>query len=377
MHQRPQTAQRLPEAMTIALPTPAGPSVQAAAAEAGAMAMDPTERPDWDSLLGAHPQSTVFHGSAWARVLRDTYGHRPFYIARFDGGRLSGLLPLMEASSWLTGRRGISLPFSDSCSVLETGGDQGRELFRRAMDCGRQRGWKYLECRGDVSSWEGAAPSVSFYSHAIDLSIGEEKLFNGLESAVRRGVRKAGQAGVRISFDTGMESVRTFFALHCRTRRRHGLPAQPFRFFRNIQRHLLAPGQGFIATARLGNQPLASSVFFCHGRQALYKFGASDYRFQQLRPNNLVMWEAMRHGAQRGLATLNLGRTSLSNQGLRRFKLGLGAVEEEIRYARYVFSTRQFVQTPDRAEGWFNGLFAAMPLPLLRLSGAILYPHLS
>ena len=129
--------------------------------------------------------------------------------------------------------------------------------------------------------------------------------------------------------------------------------------------------------AQLENRPLAAAVFFYHGSQALYKFGASDYRFQQLRPNNLVMWEAMRHCAERGLAALNLGRTSLCNQGLRRFKLALGAVEEEIRYARYDFSIRQFVQCPDRVEGWFNRVFAGLPLPLLRLSGALLYPHLS
>ena len=376
MHQRPQTAQPLPQAMTIALPTPAGGSVQGAAADAGAVAMDPSGHPQWDSLLGPHPQSTIFHGSAWARVLQDTYGHRPLYIVRFEGSQLAGLLPVMETSSWLTGRRGVSLPFTDSCPALQTGGE-GRNLYQQAMDCGRQRRWKYLECRGNVSSWEGATPSVSFYGHAIDLAIGEEGLFNELDGALRRGVRKARQAGVRIGFDSGMESVRTFFALHCRTRRRHGLPPQPFGFFRNIQRHILAPGQGFIATARLGNQPLAAAVFFCHGRQALYKFGASDHAFQQLRPNNLLMWEAMRHCAQRGLARLDLGRTSLSNQGLQRFKLGLGAVEEEIRYARYDFSTSQFVQTPDRVQGWFNRFFAAMPLPLLRLCGAILYPHLS
>jgi CelD/BcsL family acetyltransferase involved in cellulose biosynthesis len=363
--------------MTLTLPRLVGSSMGAGAAEAGEAAMDPNERPDWDSLLVAHPQSTNFHTAGWARVLQDTYGHKPFYMARFEGRQLSGLLPLMETSSWLTGRRGVSLPFTDSCFPMESHSGQGRELYQRAMECGRQRRWKYLECRGHHGSWDGATPSVSYYSHAIDLGPGEEKLFKGLEGAMRRGVRKAQQAGLRISFDTGMGSVETFFALHCRTRRRHGLPPQPIRFFRNIQRHILAPGHGFVATARLGNEPLAAAVFFCHGRQALYKFGASDGTFQRLRPNNLVMWEAMRQCQERGLAALNLGRTSLSNQGLRRFKLGLGAEEEEISYSKYDFSTKQFVQSPDRANGWFNRVFALLPLSLLRFSGAILYPHLS
>jgi len=89
------------------------------------------------------------------------------------------------------------------------------------------------------------------------------------------------------------------------------------------------------------------------------------------------MWAAMNHCAERGLATLNLGRTSLSNAGLRHFKLGLGADEEEICYAKYDFAAKQFVRDVDRVEGWFNRVFACLPLPLLRLAGAILYPHLS
>jgi hypothetical protein len=375
LHQWKEAEQRLPEMTALVLPRTAAGSAHGG--DMDAVAMDPLGRSDWDTRVAAHPQSTIFHGAGWARVLRDTYGHRPFYLACFQGGLLAGLLPVMEVSSWLTGRRGVSLPFTDFCPSLQGAGCDGRDLYQRAMKCGRQRGWKYLECRGWEGAWEGARPSLSFYGHKINLGIGPEKLFAGMESAVRRGVRKAEKMGVKIDFDTGAESMRTFFKLHCGTRRRHGLPPQPIRFFLNIQRHLLGLGQGFVATARLDQQPLAAAVFLHDGRQALYKFGASDYAFQQLRPNNLVMWAGMKRCAERGLATLNLGRTSLSNEGLRRFKLGLGADEEEIRYAKYDFAGKKFVTGVDRVEGWFNRVFARLPLPMLRLSGAVLYPHLS
>jgi hypothetical protein len=74
---------------------------------------------------------------------------------------------------------------------------------------------------------------------------------------------------------------------------------------------------------------------------------------------------------------LNLGRTSLSQEGLRRFKLGLGATEEKVQYGKYDFGSKQFILDEDRVEGWFNRVFASLPMPLLRLAGAILYPHLS
>jgi hypothetical protein len=339
--------------------------------------VDPLQRPEWDSLVEAHPQASIFHGQGWTRVLQQTYGHTPVYICRFDGPKLAGLLPLMEVCSRWTGRRGVSLPFTDFCPALKANAEEAPALYETAMDLGRQRGWKYMECRSVSQGWKGASPSLAFHGHIIDLAGGVDEVFSRLDSAVRRGIRKAEGAGLQVDFSSSWEAVKTFYALHCRTRRRHGLPPQPFRFFENIQRHVLDAGQGFVATARLKEQPLAAGVFFSHGRQALYKFGASDYGFQQLRPNNLMMWAGMRECARRGALALHLGRTSLGNEGLRRFKLSLGASEETVQYCKYDFVAEGFVRDLDRAEGWFNRVFSRLPLPLLRLAGQILYPNLS
>jgi hypothetical protein len=339
--------------------------------------IDPLKRADWDSLVDGLPESTVFHGSGWARVLRETYGHNPIYFCRFDGARLVQALPFMDVSSRWTGRRGVSLPFTDACALLVAEDADCSGLYREAMRCGKEWQWKYMECRNCDPAWQGAIPSLEFYGHVIDLKPGVDLLFKGLEGSIRRGVRKAEAAGLTVEFATDRESIRTFYRLLCGTRRRHGLPPQPFRFFENIQRHILGMGRGFVVTTRLGNRPAGAGVFFYRGRGALYKFGASDFDMQQHRPNNLLMWAAMRRCAEQGISTLNLGRTSLSNEGLRRFKLGFGAVEEKMQYAKYDFASQQFVLAVDRVHGWFNRVFASMPLPVLRLAGAALYPRLS
>src|SRR5688572_28250512 len=93
------------------------------------VAINPLERPDWDLLLADHPGSCFFHGTAWAQVLQQTYGHRPLYLCRFSEGRLRGLLPIMEVSGLLTGQRGVSLPFSDFCPVLGATEQGRKEMF--------------------------------------------------------------------------------------------------------------------------------------------------------------------------------------------------------------------------------------------------------
>src|SRR3954463_2945135 len=80
--------------------------------------LDPAHDRDWDELASSHSGYSVFHSSAWARVLMNTYGHKSFYIHLSDRRRTAALLPLMEVASPLTGRRGVSLPFSDFCGAL-------------------------------------------------------------------------------------------------------------------------------------------------------------------------------------------------------------------------------------------------------------------
>ena len=342
-----------------------------------AVIIDPLQRPDWDALVDSHPRSTVFHGSGWARVLKETYGHVPIYVCRFDGARLAESLPLMEVDSRWTGRRGVSLPFTDVCPALHSVESDGRELYRAAVEYGRGRGWKYLECRGNNEGWEGSSPSLAFVGHIVELQNGEAAIMKGFAENVRWGIRKAEKSGIQVRFETSLESVRAFYGLHCLTRRKHGVPPQPWRFFENIQRYMLAPGRGFVATAYHDGKPAAAGVYFDRAGGAFYKYGASDEAFLRLQPNNLMFWETMRRYAAGGIKSLHMGRTSLGNEGLRRFKTKFGAREEPIQYRAYNFAAGKFVTDVDRAEGWFNRVFGAMPVPLLRLAGEVLYPHLS
>lgn len=349
-----------------------------AAVEIGPVRLvNPLEHPGWDAWLENVPERSIFHSSAWARVLHETYGHRPCYFCRFAGERLAAMLPVMEVASPLTGRRGVSLPFADFSPALEGQPGAAGELYPAAVEHGRVRRWKYLECRGSLEKWTGARPSVAFYGHAVELGPDAEAMFGRFGSAMRRGIRKAERDGIQIEFSASVEAMRAYYALHCGTRHRHGLPPQPWRFFEAIARLVFAPGHGFVATARFEGRTIAAAVFLGRGRQALYKFGASDYSQQHLRPNNLLMWEAMKRCSAMGFEILQFGRTSMANEGLRRFKLGFGAREETLEYARHDFRRQAFVSSPDRAEGWANSVFRLLPTPLLRLAGQILYPHAS
>jgi Acetyltransferase (GNAT) domain len=339
--------------------------------------VDPLGDPGWDGLLAASGAASFFHGAPWARVLRDSYGFSPVYFVAGDSSRMQCLLPVMEVDSRLTGRRGVSLPFTDECEPAADDADSFRRLFGEAVQFGRDRSWKYLEVRGGRQLLGDPPASTSFFGHSLDLRGGESAMFSAVDPAARRAVRKAEQGGLTVEFSRDLASVQAFYALLCKTRRRLGVPPQPFRFFTNLQRHVLEKGQGWVVLARLGSSPVAGAVFLHMGKTAMYKYGASDESFQHLRPNNLVMWEAIKFHSRKGFELLDFGRTSISNEGLRRFKLSWATTERRIDYVRYDLRRNRFVTVRDGSSGWQTGIFRILPSSLARLIGAAAYKHIA
>ena len=338
--------------------------------------LDPLASERWDAMTATHPHVTFFHSSRWARVLQASYGHEAYYLGEMDGEQPIGLLPILEVNSPWSGRRGVSLPFSDECGLLCFNGSECRGVIQSALELGGRRGWKYFELRGDVPGDPPPTRWMSYVGHEVNLTVGVDKLWSGFEGSVRRAIRKAENAGLVTRVLHTLEATRIFYALHCRTRRKHGVPPQPFSFFVNLCEHLLQKGSGFIVTAEHQGRAIAAGVFVHHGRMGLYKFGASEQASLQLRANNLIMWEAMKWYAGRGYETLSMGRTFPGNEGLRRFKRGFGAHEKPINYFRYDLRRRAFVAGRNEENGPVNKLFRLTPLPVLRMIGEGLYPHL-
>jgi hypothetical protein len=446
------TAPQAPRSATS--PLPRDPAQQPALAVS---IVDPLADPRWDAAIASFPQATVFHTAAWAQVLHTTYGYKPLYFAllvresrssgsdladstgrepcttkqclgNLDGARSqlrpAAILPMFEVSSLLTGRRGISLPFTDAIEPLFASSagspcapaECSALLFNEATRQAKSRGWKYLELRGGADFFPEAPTGPAFLGHRLDLTPGGEAVFSGFESSVRRAVRKAEKSGIAVTCETSIEAVRVFYALYCLTRKKHGHPPQPWSFFANIQRHILAPGRGCIFLARAhggapsqppdavaagratqslpppgsdsaddgqlvtrghAGRPIAALMFFRHGKTCLYKFGASDDTCQHLRANNLLMWEAIKHFTRAGMQTLDFGRTSLGNEGLRNYKLGWGTEEFPIRYVKFDLRKSAFVPFTDNSDAWHTRYLSRLPVWALRTAGRILYRHIA
>jgi Acetyltransferase (GNAT) domain len=338
--------------------------------------VDPLTEPAWDHVVALHRDTNCFHTSAWARVLHQTYKHEPFYLQFFHRRRLAALIPLMEIRSPFTGRRGVCLPFSDFCEPLFFEPDVAGLVRDQLLSFAQQRRWHHLEIRGGKSFQLAPAAATRFYGHTLDLSSDSTEIFSHFASSVRRAIRKAERSEVKAVAVRSRQAVSDFYELHVQTRRRHGLPPQPASFFFNIYDQVIKHGHGFTVLARRGSQTLAAAIFFHFGKNGVYKYAASDKRFQEFRASNLAMWRGIQLLVLCGTEKLHFGRTDCENDGLRRFKLSWGTEEETIDYFRIDPSSPACLVLAPSDSGLHKKIFAKLPLVVNRLAGELIYPHL-
>jgi len=336
--------------------------------------INPIDYPGWDELMLKNENSSFFHTTVWATVLSETYNYKPLYFTIIENEKLSTLIPIMEIKSFITGKRGVSLPFTDECPQISAGEEHHKAVLEALIEFGRQAKWKYFELRKGIHYVSNQPFFSSCITHSLDLSQGEKNIFKNFRNSNKRNIRKAQKMGVRVEVCNSLDSVKAFYRLHCRTRRFHGLPTQPWRFFKNIFKHVISPKKGLVVLASYQNKKISGAVYFHFGNKAIYKYGASDRAHLHLRPNNLVMWKAMIWYAQNGYRNLSFGRTEPENNGLLQFKRGWGAKEDVMHYYKYDQKDDCFIAKKANIKSSYN-FFKIMPLPLLKLTGNLIYRH--
>jgi CelD/BcsL family acetyltransferase involved in cellulose biosynthesis len=328
----------------------------------------------WIEYVSNLPQVNIFHQPAWSQMLVDCYSYHAFIITLIaSNGYIQASLPMMEVNSPFTGRRWISLPFSDHCMPLYNDEAALRQLTEELVLLSKDRNSPPIELRGKYPSHELIHNHADYVLHTLSLESGPEALFDRFHSMHRRNIKKAQKSGMRVKQGTSQEHIDDFYLLHLNNRRRQGIPVQPKRFFNLLRKMILEQGLGFVLCAYLDDECIAAYIFLHWGQTLTYKFGASNPERLDLRPNNLLMWSGIRWGCENGYRTLDMGRSSLSNIGLRKFKSRWGAQESPLIYS--TLSAAPLSLTGGKLESFIHTMIRNTPSWVCRATGELLYKH--
>jgi CelD/BcsL family acetyltransferase involved in cellulose biosynthesis len=328
----------------------------------------------WRKLIAEQPGASIFHTPMWINLLADCYGYVPFIMAVEDDSQcIQCGLPFMEVKSSLTGRRWVSLPFSDHVPILSRGTEPARRLLEHLATGVRDRRTPRLQLRGPALLDETAHQDHDQVLHLLDLPATASLVWPMLKPSVCRHIRSAGRQGVRIEREDSAAALNAFYELHVRTRHRLGVPTQPRRYFDLLGERLIRPGHGFVMLAYVGTNPVAGAVFLLHNRTITYKYGASDQASWRYRPNHLLFWTAIEWACEHAYGIFDWGKSAASDEGLRAFKSSWGATEVPLAYTTLSLASR-----PSH-----SGALQRLMVPLIRgtppwvgrLAGELLYRH--
>lgn len=350
--------------------------------DARVLELDPLADARWLRLLQRHPRASVFHSPDWLRALRMTYGYEPLVLTTSQAGtELENGLLLCRVQSWLTGNRLVSLPFSDHCEPLVDSPEEFDTLVKGAQASVLQHQQKYVELRPTSPPFADSLRDLGFIStgdyvcHRIDLNRPIDDVFRRLDrSSVRRRVHHAEKIGLSEDHGNSILLLKDFYRLFVRTRARHGVPPQPFVWFRNLVECL---GDALdLRVARMNGQAIAAVLTLHFGAESFYKYGCSDERFHQAAAMPFLLWSSIREAHGRGSKVFDLGRTRSDQQGLIRFKNHWASAVESLTYWSYP-SHSSVVPTKEWKLSLMKGICTRLPSSWLELAGTLLYRHIA
>lgn len=339
------------------------------------LSIDPLTDARWNAFLEFHPRSSVFHTTAWLRALKETYGYQPFALATTDqDGGLRSAVVCCSVKSWVTGRRLVSLPFSDHCEPLVgSSGDLGEICQSLVTEVDAEK-WRYIEMRplNPVATDIGRLSTSSIYAfHQLDLSSSKDDLYSQLhKSCIQRKITRAQKEGITSVAGRSDEMLNEFYSLMVQTRRRFHLLPQPRSWFANLRDSF--GDKLTIRIAYKSRMAIAAILTLQHKSSLVYKYGCSNAKLHRLGAMPYLFWDAIADAKNHDLRTFDLGRSDLNGVGLIAFKEHLGATRTDLAYMRYPASVPT---SSPRAKG-FRKTVTRLPDLCLSMAGRLLYRHI-
>jgi hypothetical protein len=343
--------------------------------------INPLDDPRWGALLH-HQRASIFHTREWLSALQESYGYNPIGFTTSPADEpLQNALVFCAVRSWITGRRLVSLPFSDHCDPLVSSPGEYKAIMTHVRDYVAKEGFNYAEVRPVVTapfpppSPPDLEPLEPFFLHTLSLGPPLEALFCGLHTnSFQRKIRRAEKETLICEEGRSDTLLHKFYHLLIKTRLRHGIPPQPLHWFRHL---ITSMGNRLtIRVASKDDRPVAAILTLAFRDTVTYKYGCSDENFNHLGGMPFLLWRTIQGAKETGMRQLDLGRSDIDNLGLVRFKDRLGANRLGLQYYRFASGAGPKRCYSPRNARVLNGLMYYMPNTLLVAAGRLFYRHI-
>ncbi len=321
---------------------------------------------EWDEFILRATNATFYHQIGWKNVVERTYGHKPCYLIARENGEIIGVLPLFSIESRIFGRKLVSVPFSPYGGVCAGNQEVESSLLEKAQWMAKEKNVDYLEFRCLSDTKGGLITNDAYFTLILKLTNDSELLWEKFSRKVRNAVRKALKSNLVAVIDN--KYYKDFYRIYSKNMRDLGTPVHADSFFRNLL--LEFPEQTKIAVVKYEGK-IIGGIFLLYFRNTIISgWASSDKSYQWLNPNNLMYWEAIKHGCEEGYDYFDFGR-SIADSGTYHFKMPWGTELKQLYYQYYLNNTKEMPDisqiNPNRR--MFAKVWKKLPLSLTNIIG--------
>jgi len=303
----------------------------------GGMAhLETIEQPgtEWDRFVERW-EGLLFHGSAWGRLVAQSFGGRCCYLAlRDEGGRIALGMPGVIIPARLLNILYAQIPYGGVLGEEELLPAFLAQLVPAARAMGAHRiviNTPLPLCRLLPLTAPGIE-TLRAVGHLLDLTgLAPGEHFKQCPSSLRRNIRRARKNGVEVAAASGEDDVDRFYGLYLAAMARNRAAAKyPRSLFLDMYRSLVCAGCADLLLARYDGEAIAALFLVHSGAYTHYFHGGSLTEHLSLRPNDLLFHEAIEMAIARGQHYFDFMGSDPSDSNLIRYKEKWGARSVEL-----------------------------------------------
>jgi hypothetical protein len=266
---------------------------------------------------------------------------RGHYLALVDStsNEIQAALPIFEVRSWLTGNRLISVPYATICDPLITTREHADKLLKATLDISKAIGINHIQIRTlnthNLIRNDNFVSDKHFAHHYLSLDKEPEKIRKSFHyKAVQYEINKAIKNKLTLKIADSEADINRFYFLYSITRKRLGLPPQPYPFFKSLW-DIFSPSKNVIVLLAISNDNVVAGHFLLlyNGRVSVEAAGWDIAN--KASPNHFLFWEGIKLSSGMGYKIFDFGRTSRHNESLMSFKSRWGTEVVDIPHFFY------------------------------------------
>ena len=349
------------------------PFLQSAVTVRVADLRDPVQTARIHGFLIDHPESTPFHRPAWLAAVTAGTGNAALGLIAERHGGIAAWLPLTAVRSPIFGSILASSGFAVGGGLLTDGSDPA-PIFAALEELAARQSCPAIELRGGKlpggrPGWDLRIESHCGFVRA--LAADDEAELLAIPRKQRAEVRKGLAKELTVEVGVSERDRAAHYAVFAESVRNLGTPVFPRALFDAVLDRFGADAD--ILTVRESGVPVSSVLSLYHRGAVMPYWGGGTWAARQLRANDRMYFELMRHARARGFTQFDFGR-SKTNSGAYDFKRNWGFEPEPLSYAAWTAlgCAKRDADPTSRKHAAQIALWRRLPLPLANRLGPLI-----